>query len=111
VANSLAGLLAGARPVECAVNGIGERAGNAALEEIIMLLATRQDELGFTTGAVTKEIARTSRIVSRLTGYPVQPNKAIIGRNAFAHESGIHQAGTRSSRRSLRWASKSAVRR
>jgi 2-isopropylmalate synthase len=93
VANSIAGVTAGARQVECAVNGIGERAGNAALEEIIMLIATRQDELGVHTGAVTKEIARTSRIVSRLTGYPVQPNKAIIGRNAFAHESGIHQDG------------------
>jgi 2-isopropylmalate synthase len=93
VANSIAGVTAGARQVECAVNGIGERAGNAALEEIIMLIATRQDELGVHTGAVTREIARTSRIVSRLTGYPVQPNKAIIGRNAFAHESGIHQDG------------------
>ena len=93
VANSVAGLLAGARQVECAVNGIGERAGNAAIEEIIMLIATRQDQLGLHTGAVTREIARTSRIVSRLTGYPVQPNKAIIGRNAFAHESGIHQDG------------------
>ncbi len=93
VANSLAGLLAGARQVECAVNGIGERAGNAAIEEIIMLLATRQAELGFTTGANTREIARTSRVVSRLTGYPVAPNKAVIGRNAFAHESGIHQDG------------------
>ena len=93
VANSIAGVLAGARQVECAVNGIGERAGNAALEEIVMLIATRQAELGVHTGAVTKEIARTSRIVSRLTGYPVQPNKAIIGRNAFAHESGIHQDG------------------
>jgi 2-isopropylmalate synthase len=93
VANSVAGLMAGARQVECAINGIGERAGNAALEEIVMLLATRQKELGLYTGAVTKEIARTSRVVSRLTGYPVQPNKAIIGRNAFAHESGIHQDG------------------
>jgi 2-isopropylmalate synthase len=93
VANSIAGVQAGARQVECAVNGIGERAGNAALEEIIMLLDTRRDELGYTTGAVTKEIARTSRIVSRLSGYAVQPNKAIIGRNAFAHESGIHQDG------------------
>jgi 2-isopropylmalate synthase len=93
VANSIAGVTAGARQVECAVNGIGERAGNAALEEVIMLIATRRDELGVHTGAVTKEIARTSRIVSRLTGYPVQPNKAIIGRNAFAHESGIHQDG------------------
>jgi 2-isopropylmalate synthase len=93
VANSFAGLRAGARQVECAVNGIGERAGNASLEEIVMLLHTRQDEIGLRTGAVTKEIARTSRLVSRLTGYPVQPNKAIVGRNAFAHESGIHQDG------------------
>ncbi len=93
VANSIAGVLAGARQIECAVNGIGERAGNAALEELIMLIATRQAELGVHTVAVTREIARTSRIVSRLTGYPVAPNKAIIGRNAFAHESGIHQDG------------------
>jgi 2-isopropylmalate synthase len=93
VANSLAGVQAGARQIECAVNGIGERAGNASLEELIMLLHTRRDRLGFHTGAVTTEIARTSRLVSRLTGYPVQPNKAIIGRNAFAHESGIHQDG------------------
>ena len=93
VANSVAGLRAGARQVECAINGIGERAGNASLEEIVMLLHTRQDEIGLRTGAVTREIARTSRMVSRLTGYPVQPNKAIVGRNAFAHESGIHQDG------------------
>jgi 2-isopropylmalate synthase len=93
VANSLAGIQAGARQVECAVNGIGERAGNASIEEVIMLLRTRQAELGFTTGAVTKEIARTSRMVSRMTGYAVQPNKAVVGRNAFAHESGIHQDG------------------
>src|ERR687894_712981 len=93
VANSFAGIQAGARQVECAVNGIGERAGNASLEEIIMLLHTRGDATGFHTGAVTQEIARTSRLVSRLTGYPVQPNKAIVGRNAFAHESGIHQDG------------------
>ncbi len=93
VANSFAGLRAGARQVECAVNGIGERAGNASLEEIVMLLHTRQGDIGLRTGAVTKEIARTSRLVSRLTGYPVQPNKAIVGRNAFAHESGIHQDG------------------
>src|ERR1700729_579541 len=93
VANSLAGLRAGARQVECAINGIGERAGNASLEEIVMLLHTREAKLGMHTGAVTKEIARTSRLVSRLTGYPVQPNKAIVGRNAFAHESGIHQDG------------------
>jgi 2-isopropylmalate synthase len=93
VANSFAGVVAGARQVECAVNGIGERAGNASLEEIVMLLHTRQDDVGLTTGVVTREIARTSRLVSRLTGYPVAPNKAIVGRNAFAHESGIHQDG------------------
>jgi 2-isopropylmalate synthase len=93
VANSLAGLTAGARQVECAINGIGERAGNASLEEIVMLLHTRGSTIGLWTGAVTKEISRTSRLVSRLTGYPVQPNKAIVGRNAFAHEAGIHQDG------------------
>ena len=93
VANSFAGIQAGARQVECAVNGIGERAGNASLEEIIMLLRTRQADVGFFTEAVTTEISRTSRMVSRMTGYSVQPNKAIVGRNAFAHESGIHQDG------------------
>jgi 2-isopropylmalate synthase len=93
VANSFAGLMAGARQVEAAINGIGERAGNASLEEIVMLLHTRQAEIGLHTVAVTREIARTSRLVSRLTGYPVQPNKAVVGRNAFAHESGIHQDG------------------
>jgi 2-isopropylmalate synthase len=93
VANSFAGLLAGARQVECAINGIGERAGNASLEEIVMLLHTRAADVGLRTGAATREIARTSRLVSRLTGYPVQPNKAVVGRNAFAHESGIHQDG------------------
>ena len=93
VANSLAGIQAGARQVECAVNGIGERAGNASLEEVVMLLRTRQPALGLWTGIETTEISRTSRLVSRLTGYPVQPNKAIVGRNAFAHEAGIHQDG------------------
>jgi 2-isopropylmalate synthase len=93
VANSFAGVVAGARQVECAVNGIGERAGNASLEEIVMLLHTRAADIGLGTGVNTREIARTSRLVSRLTGYPVQPNKAIVGRNAFAHESGIHQDG------------------
>jgi 2-isopropylmalate synthase len=93
VANSLAGLQAGARQVECAVNGIGERAGNASLEEIVMVVHTREPYLGLTTAADTREIARTSRLVSRLTGYPIQPNKAIVGRNAFAHEAGIHQDG------------------
>jgi len=94
VANSFAGVLAGARQVECAVNGIGERAGNASLEELVMLLHTRgADAGGLRSGVVTTEIARTSRLVSRLTGYAVPPNKAIVGRNAFAHESGIHQDG------------------
>ncbi len=93
VANSLAGLRAGARQVECAINGIGERAGNASLEEIVMLLRTREQALGLWTSVQTTEIARTSRLVSRLTGYLVQPNKAIVGRNAFAHEAGIHQDG------------------
>ncbi len=93
VANSLAGLQAGARQVECAINGIGERAGNASLEEIVMVLRTRAPLLGLSTAVDTTEIARTSRLVSRLTGYAVQPNKAIVGRNAFAHEAGIHQDG------------------
>jgi 2-isopropylmalate synthase len=93
VANSLASMEAGCRQVECAINGIGERAGNASLEEIVMLLRTREPSLGLWTGIETTEIARTSRLVSRLTGYQVQPNKAIVGRNAFAHEAGIHQDG------------------
>jgi 2-isopropylmalate synthase len=93
VSNSYAGLLAGARQVECAVNGIGERAGNCSLEEIVMLLRTRNDEHGLDTGLDARELARTSRMVSRLTGYSVPPNKAVVGRNAFAHESGIHQDG------------------
>jgi 2-isopropylmalate synthase len=93
VANSLAGVSAGARQIECAINGLGERAGNASLEEIVMLIQTRRSSLGLSTRANTREIARTSRLVSRLTGYAVQPNKAIVGRNAFAHESGIHQDG------------------
>jgi 2-isopropylmalate synthase len=93
VANSYVGVLAGARQVECAVNGIGERAGNCSLEEIVMLLRTRRDVHGLDTGINTRELARMSRMVSRFTGYPVQPNKAIVGRNAFAHESGIHQDG------------------
>src|SRR4051795_8614524 len=93
VANSFAGLQAGARQVESAINGLGERAGNASLEEIVMLLKTREPDVGFATGVNTREIARSSRLVSRLTGYAVQPNKAIVGRNAFQHESGIHQDG------------------
>src|SRR3989442_649953 len=90
VANSFAGLLTGARQVECAVNGIGERAGNASLEEIVMLLHTRAPDVGLLTGIDTTEIARTSRLVSRLTGYVVPPNKAVVGRNAVGPESGIH---------------------
>jgi 2-isopropylmalate synthase len=93
VANSYAGVLAGARQVECAINGIGERAGNCSLEEIAMLIKVREDIHGFHTGINTRELARASRLVSRLTGYVVQPNKAVVGRNAFAHESGIHQDG------------------
>jgi 2-isopropylmalate synthase len=94
VANSLAAIQAGARQVEVAMNGIGERAGNAALEEIVMALRTRSEFFGgLDTGIRAEELARTSRLVSRLTGYPVQYNKAVVGRNAFAHEAGIHQHG------------------
>ena len=94
VANSLAGVAAGARQVECAINGLGERAGNAALEEVVMALRTRSDYFGDVETTVrSEELARTSRMVASLTGYPVQYNKAIIGRNAFAHEAGIHQHG------------------
>jgi 2-isopropylmalate synthase len=93
VANSLAALRAGARQVECTINGIGERAGNASLEEIVMNLKVRQDFFGLTTGINTKEIYRTSRLVSEITGIRVQRNKAIVGANAFAHEAGIHQDG------------------
>jgi 2-isopropylmalate synthase len=92
-ANSLAAVRAGATQVECAVNGIGERAGNASLEEVVMAIRTRGESFAAETGVVTTEIARTSRLVSSLTGYQIQRNKAIVGRNAFAHESGIHQAG------------------
>ncbi len=93
VANSLAAIAEGARQVECTVNGIGERAGNASLEEIVMALNVRQDLLSFQTNVNTKEIFNTSHMVSGFTGLVVQPNKAIVGRNAFAHESGIHQDG------------------
>ena len=93
VANSLEAVRNGARQVEVAVNGIGERAGNCSLEEVVMALATRGDLLGPVSAVHTPEIARTSRLVSALTGYPVQFNKAVVGRNAFAHESGIHQHG------------------
>ena len=93
VANSLAGVMAGARQVECTINGIGERAGNAALEEIVMAMKTRSDLMPFTTGINTKLISKASKVVSNATGFPVQYNKAIVGKNAFAHESGIHQDG------------------
>jgi 2-isopropylmalate synthase len=93
VANSLAGIEAGASQVECTVNGIGERAGNAALEEVVMALRVRAAMLRAETGVLSREIGATSRLVERLTGYPVQPNKAIVGANAFAHEAGIHQDG------------------
>ncbi len=93
VANSLAGVLAGARQVECTINGIGERAGNAALEEIVMALKVRRDIMPFTTSINTKLLARASKMVSNVTGMPVQYNKAIVGKNAFSHESGIHQDG------------------
>jgi len=93
-ANTLAGVQAGARQVEVCVNGLGERAGNAALEEVVMAMRIRPDQFpGVTTGVRSEELARASRLVSRLTGYPVQFNKAVVGRNAFAHESGIHQHG------------------
>ena len=93
VANSLAAVQAGARQVECTINGLGERAGNASLEEIVMGIRTRHDRLGVTTGLDTTQIVPASRLVSSVTGFPVQPNKAIVGANAFAHESGIHQDG------------------
>lgn len=93
VANSLAAVTAGARQVECTINGLGERAGNAALEEIVMAIRTREDVLGVQTGIVTENILAASRLVSGITGFVVQPNKAIVGANAFAHESGIHQDG------------------
>ena len=93
VANSLAAIMNGARQAECTINGIGERAGNASMEEIVMALATRKDLFDFYTEIVTQYICPTSRLVSKLTGVVVQPNKAIVGANAFAHESGIHQDG------------------
>jgi len=93
VANTLAGLQAGATQAECTVNGIGERAGNAALEEVVMALEVRQASFGMKSGVVTREIGVASRLVQQLTGYAVQRNKAIVGANAFAHEAGIHQDG------------------
>ena len=93
VANSLAGLEGGARQIECTINGIGERAGNAALEEIVMALKTRGDVFPYQTGVDATQLTRASKLVSTVTSFPVQYNKAIVGRNAFAHESGIHQDG------------------
>jgi 2-isopropylmalate synthase len=93
VANSLAAVCAGARQVECTINGLGERAGNAAMEEIVMALKTRHDAMPFRTGIKTEYITKASRLVSTITGFVVQPNKAIVGANAFAHEAGIHQDG------------------
>jgi len=93
VANSLAAIQSGARQVECTINGIGERAGNAAMEEIVMALDTRHDFYNYYTGIKTKNIYQTSRLLTQITGIGVQPNKAIVGANAFAHESGIHQDG------------------
>ncbi len=104
VANSLAAVRAGARQVECTINGLGERAGNAAMEEVVMAIKTRadffagSDGIPLDTGIRTEELGRTSRLVARLTGYAVQYNKAVVGRNAFAHESGIHQHGVLSER-------------
>ena len=98
VANTLAGLKAGARQLDCTINGLGERAGNAALEEVVMAMATRQDCLGFETGVVTRRIYRTSRMVESLTAVPIPPNKAVVGENAFRHESGIHQHGVMANR-------------
>ena len=93
VANSLAAVMAGARQVECTINGLGERAGNASLEEVVMSVRTRRDVFGVDTRIDASQIVPASRLVSTITGYPVQPNKAIVGANAFAHESGIHQDG------------------
>ncbi len=93
VANTIAGVQGGARQIECTINGIGERAGNAALEEIVMAIKTRNDIFPYETNIDTKMLTRASKLVSTVTSFPVQYNKAIVGRNAFAHESGIHQDG------------------
>ena len=98
VGNSLAAVLNGARQVECTINGLGERAGNAALEEVVMTVKTRKDVFTCDTKLDTRQIVHCSRLVSTITGFPVQPNKAIVGANAFAHESGIHQDGVLKSR-------------
>ncbi|OYV81932.1 MAG: 2-isopropylmalate synthase, partial [Acidiphilium sp. 21-68-69] len=93
VANTIAAIKAGARQIECTINGIGERAGNAALEEIVMAIRTRPDAVPYRNNIDTPRILRTSKLLATITGFDVQPNKAIVGRNAFAHESGIHQDG------------------
>lgn len=93
VANSMAAIAAGARQVECTINGIGERAGNAALEEIVMALRVRRDRYPYETGVAAEQLFAASQMLSEITGVPVQPNKAVTGRNAFAHEAGIHQDG------------------
>jgi 2-isopropylmalate synthase len=93
VANTMAAIVAGARQVECTINGIGERAGNAALEEIVMAMRVRRDRYPYETGIVGDQLFPASQILSEITGVPVQPNKAVTGRNAFAHEAGIHQDG------------------
>jgi 2-isopropylmalate synthase len=93
VANSLAAIAAGARQVECTINGIGERAGNASLEEIVMAMRVRPDRYAYETGVVSEQLFSASQMLSEITGVPVQPNKAVTGRNAFAHEAGIHQDG------------------
>ena len=98
VSNSLSAVLNGARQVECTINGLGERAGNAALEEIVMAVRTRKDYFPCETNLDTTEIVNCSRLVANITGFPIQPNKAIVGANAFAHESGIHQDGIIKSR-------------
>ncbi len=109
VANSLSAAMAGARQVECTVNGLGERAGNASLEEIVMAVRTRQDEFDFDTNIDTTQIVPASRLVSNITGFPVQPNKAIVGANAFAHEAGIHQDGVIKARETYEIMSAEAV--
>ncbi len=101
VANSLAGVEVGASQIEVAVNGIGERAGNASLEEVVMALVTREDHYGVEVGIETRQLANTSRLVSNMSGYEVPPNKAVVGRNAFLHESGIHQDGVLKDRRTF----------
>jgi 2-isopropylmalate synthase len=93
VANSMAAIAAGARQVECTINGIGERAGNAALEEIVAAMRVRQDRYPYETGIACEQLFAASQMLSEITGVPVQPNKAVTGRNAFAHEAGIHQDG------------------